>query len=160
MVLVGCTTATSPTQTKAVPQRDPKDDWFIVSWEAPTDLELLARDGVATMRHHGNVYKARCLNSYMMLKDPDIPQQLRHKDRPCGSLIREYVGHTIPGTSLQNFEGNPPVDASGWFAVMWLDTKGHLDLQKDSFYPANGEWFKETFETVSVEKLPPLSPKD
>jgi hypothetical protein len=88
VVLVGCNKpTTSQTKESQAPFSpvDPKDNWFIVSWDAPPEYDRFGGplgDGVATMRHHGNVYKVRCRDSYMMLKDPDIPQGLRHKARP------------------------------------------------------------------------------
>jgi hypothetical protein len=89
----------------------------------------------------------------MMLKDPDIPQGLSKKVRPCG-LIRDYVGHAIINAprdpKITEIPGAKS-DANGWFALMWTDKDGFLELEKNGDDTKHQEWYQETFEVLSVE---------
>jgi hypothetical protein len=116
-VLVGC-------KSKVTPKLEsPNDEWFVVSWEnvPPVDKFGGVHLPQVTLRHHGNIYKAHCQSSYMMLTDPDIPKNLRQKAKPCGSLISGYVGRSILPKSK-----NVP-DKDGWAIQMWPDKDGVLE---------------------------------
>jgi hypothetical protein len=45
------------------------------------------------------------------------------------------------------------VDANGWFALIWPDSDGLLQLEKDGDYGVHGKRYHETFEVVSVEDI-------
>lgn len=121
------------------------ESWLIQSWDAS--------DRSAQILHHGNIYRAQCNTSLMILHDPDIPpdQNLRQKVRPCGELAQQYLGRHVPARS------NLP-DREGWVIQMWMDQDGVLELEKNVPYrPGVGpdtskheNWFQETYAILSV----------
>jgi hypothetical protein len=75
-----------------------------------------------------------------MLKDLDVPQRLSKNVRPCGSLIRDYVGHAITNRPRELTPGIPgPAvkvqDANGWFTLMWIDKMATWNLRRMGMTP-------------------------
>lgn len=49
-----------------------------------------------TVKRHGGVYKALCSTSKLHYTDPDMPKKFANKEQPCGKLVSQYVGKTVP----------------------------------------------------------------
>ena len=49
-----------------------------------------------TVKHHGVTYRAVCSFSKLHYTDPDIAQEFADRDQPCGTLVSQYVGKTVP----------------------------------------------------------------
>jgi hypothetical protein len=139
LILLACERANAPA----------KNEWFVQSWNPSTRI--------VTLQHNGNTYTAHCDTSYMLLNhDPHVPSNptdLWRKDRPCGELIHDYVGHSIPASS------NSP-DRDGWIIQIEPNPNSRqLILEKNVPYDKRAGydttkhrvWYQETYNVISVE---------
>ena len=116
-------------------------EWFVESWDDPTP----GFPGQAVIRHQGDIYKATCLASYVIVYDPSNPETpVSQEEHPCG-VMREYVGRSIPRLP----------DADGWVIRMFIaDEERMLQLQKNVPFNEHGldmtKRYRESYTILSV----------
>jgi hypothetical protein len=116
------------------------DEWFVQS--------LTGEE--ATIKHQGKLYTVQCKSSYVIPHDDALPKQYPS----CGSLIRGYVGRSIPSRSFPP----PKPDADGWVAEMSIDEEGGiLRLERDARFQdlsKHKEWYREIYSIISITSQP------
>jgi hypothetical protein len=123
-LLVGCRKSTTGT---------PDDQgWFVESYN----------DGVVTVQHEGNTYKAKCDISRSFNNDSVTDPKNVHTFPTC-DLVIGFVGRNI-----QPFEGKQK-DATGWTTNMWsVGSTLALRSWRDEHTP----WRQDEFVITSATK--------
>ena len=122
MVLVACNKPQPPTRTKAVPQPDPKYDWFVAQWKASPNDDWFAVEwkaspngdrfgATATLLHHNNIYKARC-SSLSIIYEKSVSGRSKNPVRgqlPC-SILAGMLGKVSPSLTGHTTMGIPNLE--------------------------------------------------
>jgi hypothetical protein len=119
----------------------------VVRWDGKPLGDGYGGNGIATLRHHENTYKATCLNSTWHAHD--APVDLRSIKVSCG-LIGGFVGQSLP------LDYSKP-DADGWVVrIAPIHSETNFVVEKRS---AEG-YYLEDYLIVSVESSKDIEDKD
>jgi len=128
MLLAGC--SRKPTTDTPDPP-----GWFIESYN----------DGVVTVQHEGNTYKARCVTSRSFNNAASVTDPNNVHTFPTCDLVIGFVGR-----SVQPFEGKQK-DANGWTSDMWsVGSTLALRSWRDEHTPWRQDEFVITLATRNV----------
>ncbi len=128
-LLAGC--SRKPTTDKTDPR-----GWFIESYN----------NGLVTVRHEGDTYKARCDISRSFNNADSVTDPNNVHTFPTCDLVVGFVGRNV-----QPFEGKQK-DASGWTTNMW-NVGSTLSLR--SWRDERTPWRQDEFVITSVTKNAP-----